>query len=214
MAKARSAEFKSPKARLSYAKDLFKASKVNEGDARESFRCTLIFDVRDRAELEKHVAEVIIAEWGPKGIERAKAGLIRSPFLAGDGREARNKQSGDINPGLGPDKFFIRPSANADRPPFVIWKDPNKQETEATVYSGCFGKAILQAFAWSNSKSGDGVSFGISGFQKIAEGERLGGGPVDPSKFFETVEDQGDAPAETRNGAGAGGLFGSNDSPF
>ena len=126
MAKARSEEFKSPMCRLSYAKDLYKASKVNEGDARESFRCTLIFDKKDAAVLEKRVRDVIIAEWGEKGIARAKAGLIRSPFLAGDGKEARNKQTGDVNPGLGPDKIFIRPSANADRPPFVIWKDANQ----------------------------------------------------------------------------------------
>ena len=114
-----------------------------------------------RAELEKRVAETIVAEWGPKGIEKAKAGLIKSPFLAGDGKEARNKQSGELHPGMGPDVFFIRPSANKDRPPAVWWKDPNKQEDETTVYSGCYGKAILNCFAWHNDKSGDGVSFGI-----------------------------------------------------
>ena len=111
----------------------------------------------------------------PKGIEKAKAGLIKSPFLAGDGKEARNKQSGELHPGMGPDVFFIRPSANKDRPPAVWWKDPNKQEDETTVYSGCYGKAILNCFAWHNDKSGDGVSFGISGFQKHADGDRLGG---------------------------------------
>ena len=217
MAKARSEEFKSPMCRLSYAKDLFKASKINEGDAGESFRCTLIFDKKDAAVLEKHVRDFIVAEWGDKGLARAKASLIRSPFLAGDGKEARNKHTGDVNPGLGPDKFFIRPSANVNRPPFVIWKDANRQETEATVYSGCYGKAVLQVFAWTNTKSGDGVSFGILGFQKLEEGERLGGGPADPSKYFETVQDMGDAPTETRAGAGAGGLFGassSDDIPF
>ena len=208
MAKANSGDFKSPLCRLSYASGLFKAKVVNDGD-KPKFSCTLIFDKRDIGELEKHVRAVILAEFGEKGIERAKAGLIRSPFLAGDGREARNKQTGEISPGLGPDKVFIRPSANADRPPFVIWKSANIQETESAVYSGCYGKAVLQAFAWHNAKSGDGVSFGISGFQKTAEDERLGSGPADPSKYFETVEDAGDAPGETRSGGGAGSLFGS-----
>lgn len=208
MARARSPEFKSPICRLSYASGLFKARVVEEGTA-PKHGCTLIFDVADRAALEKVVREVIVAEWGDKGVERAKAGLIRSPFLAGDSKEARNKQTGEINAGLGPDKFFIRPTANSDRPPFVIWKNPNQQETELTVYSGCHGKAVIQCFAWHNAKSGDGVSFGISGFQKLKEGEPLGAGPPDPGKYYETVEDQGDAPSETRDGGGAGALFGS-----
>ena len=114
---------------------------------------------------------------------------------------------------MGPDVFFIRPSANKDRPPAVWWKDPNKQEDETTVYSGCYGKAILNCFAWHNDKSGDGVSFGIQGWQKHSEGERLGGaGPIDKEKWSETIADEGEAPAETAGGKGAGGLFGDPDS--
>lgn len=207
MAKARSEEFKSPVCRLSYASGLFKAKAISEG-GREIYTATLIFPKADRAALEKYVADVIKAEWGDKGFERARAGLIRSPFLAGDGKEARSKTTGDINPGLGAEVFFIRAQAGKDRPPFVIWKDPNVQETETTVYSGCYGKAVLHCFAWHNDKQGDGVSFGISGFQKLREGEHLGASPADPAKYYERVEDHGDAPEETKSGAGAGALFG------
>jgi Protein of unknown function (DUF2815) len=207
MANARSQDFKTPLCRLSYAQSLFKARVIEEGKPAK-FGATLIFPKSAKAELEKYVAETIIAEWGPKGIERAKAGLIKSPFLAGDGKEARNKQTGEINPGLGADVFFIRVQANEDRPPAVWWKSPNVQETEANVYSGCMGKAILNCFAWHNDKSGDGVSFGINGFQKHAEGERLGGsGPIDTEKWSETIADDGPAPDSTKSGAGAAGLF-------
>ena len=141
--KARTEDFKTPLGRLSYAQTLFKPRAQEEGKD-PKYGCTIIFPKAARAELEKRVAETIVAEWGPKGIEKAKAGLIKSPFLAGDGKEARNKQSGELHPGMGPDVFFIRPSANKDRPPAVWWKDPNKQEDETTVYSGCYGKALLR----------------------------------------------------------------------
>jgi hypothetical protein len=46
-------------------------------------------------------------------------------------------------------------------------------------------------------------------FQKLQEGERLGGGGgVDVTQWMETVPDDGAAPDATRSGAGAGGLFG------
>lgn len=208
MAMARSEDFRSPMCRLSYASGLFKPRSAAEG-APERYSATLIFPLAARAELEAHVAKVIEDEFGKKGIERAKAGLIKSPFLAGDGKESRNKQTGEIHSGLGPEFFFVRVQANKDRPPAIRWKDPNKQETEADVYSGCFGKAILNCFAWHNAQSGDGVSFGIAGFQKHKEGERLGGSSgYDAEKHFETIADEGAAPDATKNGGGAASLFG------
>ena len=180
MAKARSDDFKSPECRLSYAGGLFKA-RAAAGSAREKYGCTLIFPKSARAELEKIVAKVIVDEWGEKGIAKAKAGLIKSPFLAGDGKEAHNKTTGEIHPGLGPDVFFIRPTANADRPaPFVRWRDPNTQETEMTVYSGCYGKAVLTCFAWNNPQNGDGVSFGIVASRNSARANRLAARAVRP----------------------------------
>ena len=207
MAMARSDAFKTPLCRLSYAQSLYKPRSQQEG-GKLKFGCTLIFDLKDRAELEKIVAKVITDEWGPKGLEKAKAGLIKSPFLAGDGKEARNKTTGDLHPGMGADKFFIRVQANEDRPPWVRWKDPNLQETETNVYSGCHGKAVINAFAWEHSQNGAGISFGIEGFQKLQEGERLGGsGGQDPEKWVEHIESE-EPPPETKAGAGASGLFG------
>ena len=108
---------------------------------------------------------------------------------------------------MGPDVFFIRVQANEDRPPVVRFKDPNIPATQDEVYSGCFGFAVVNAFAWTNPQNGDGVSFGISYFQKTRDGERIGGsGQVDPEKWHEKIEDNGDAP-DVGDG-GAGNLFG------
>ena len=216
---ARSADFKTPDARLSFAQTLFKA-RASEQGGKEKFGCTLIFPKAAMTEktcktadgkmasLQDIVAGVIVEQWGEKGLERAKAGLIKSPFLAGDGKEARNKTTGELHPGMGPGVFFIRVSANADRRPQVS-STPAAMipATEDEVYSGCEGFAVLNCFAWNNPQNGDGVSFGIQMFFKKRDGERIGGGSSSPDAWTETVEDHGAAPGETKTGAGAGGLF-------
>jgi hypothetical protein len=208
MARGRSEEFKTPLCRVSYAQTLFKARSQNGGA--EKFGATLIFPkTADKAAFNAALKAAITQEWGDKGLEKAQSGIIRTPFLDGAGKEARNKTTGDLHPGMGPDVWFIRVSANADRPPLLRYRSPTIPATEEEIYSGCYGFAVLTAFAWNNPQNGDGVSFGISFFQKTQDGERLGGGgPTDPSKYFEKIEDHGAAPAATSGGAGAGGLFG------
>jgi len=205
---ARSEDFKTPPCRLSFAQNLFVARAQEEGKPKK-YGCTLIFDLKDRAALEKQVAAVIREQWGDKGLERAKNGNVKSPFLSGTGKEARNKATGELHPGMGEGVFFIRVQANEDRPPVVRYKDPNIPATAEEVYSGCRGFAVVNCFAWSHPTNGDGVSFGIQYFQKTGDDERLGGsGAIDPEKWHEKIDDEGEAPAETQGGAGAGGLFG------
>ena len=200
---ARSPDFKSPLGRVSYAFALFKTNDNGK------YTPTLIFPKSERKIFEEIIAKVIQEEWPNVGMERAKKGLIKLPLLAGDGKEAHNKTSGELNAGLGPDVFFIRPTANSDHPPRVWYRDPNKQETEAVVYSGCYGKAIMHFFAWHHPESGDMICAGISGFQKLQDGERLGGsGGIDPEKWSETIADEGPTPESAKSGAGASGLFG------
>jgi hypothetical protein len=218
---ARSPEFKGPDMTISFAQNLFKV-RENTG----KFGCTFIGPnslktakvcaIPDgnggwvKKSLEEIVAGVIFEEWGQKGLERAKNGLIKSPFLDGTGKEARNKETGELHPGMGEGKFFIRCTANADRQPIVSSTvTAVVPATQEDVYSGCVGFPTLNVFAWHNDENGDGVSFGINKFFKREDGERLGGsGGSSPDAWTETVEDHGGAPDETKSGAGASGLFG------
>jgi len=203
----RSSDFKTDLCRVSFAGSLFKPRAQQEGGV-EKYGCTLIFPKTcDRSALDAAVKSVLIAQWGDKGIDRAKAGLIKSPFLDGAGKEARNKKTGEIHPGFGPDVFFLR--VQSIRQPVLRYRSEHIPATEEEIYSGCYGKAVLNAFAWNNPQNGDGISFGIQFFQKISDGERLGGsGGVDAAKWMEAVPDEGAAPEATRTGAGASGLFG------
>ena len=203
----RSSDFKTPLCRVSFAGSLFKPRAQQEGGV-EKYGCTLIFPKTcDRTALDNAVRSVIVAQWSEKGLERAKAGLIKSPFLDGNGKEARNKKTGELHPGFGPDVFFLR--VQSIRQPVIRYKSEHIPATEDEVYSGCYGKAVLNAFAWNNPQNGDGVSFGIQFFQKIKDGDRLGGsGGVSAASWMEAIPDEGEAPEATRGGAGARGLFG------
>ncbi|AEI71051.1 hypothetical protein [EBPR siphovirus 2] len=221
---ARSLDFKTPTARVSYARSLFEARAVDQKDpnSKKKFGATLIFPkaamtdpvvVYDgrKLSLQDIVAEVIIAQWGEKGIERAKAGLIKSPFLAGDGKEARNKTTGELHPGMGPDVFFIRTQANLEYPPGVYASATDTiPATQKEVYSGCFGFGVVNFFAWHDSRNGDGISCGIRAFFKRSDGDKLGGeGGGSPEQWLdEKVDGAGPAPESTRSGGGAGSLFG------
>jgi Protein of unknown function (DUF2815) len=183
---ARVAELKTPECRLSYGASLFKARSVNPG-GEEKYGCTLIFQKSDMAVLVDAVRSVAAKAWPANGADRLKNGLIKSPILMGDGKEARSRESGEIHPGLGADKVFIRPGANLDRPPVVrsTAGGPNIPATAAEVYSGCYGFAVLSVYPWRHPQSGDGVSFGIMYFQKTRDGDPLGGGgPADPNKWY------------------------------
>lgn len=206
---ARGEPFKTPECRISFAQDLFKprTKESDDGTKREVWGCTLIFPLSAKAELEKHVAAVIKDEWKDEGLQRARNGLIKSPFLAGDGKEARNKTTGELHPGMGPDVFFIRVQSNKPVP--VHYRSPTIPATQDEVFSGCYGFAVVNPFAWNNVKNGDGVSFGIEFFQKKRDGERLAGsGGIDVDQYFEAIPDEGGMSAETQGGAGAAGLFG------
>ena len=203
----RSSDFKTPLCRVSFAGSLFKPRAQKPGDV-EKYGCTLIFDKTcDKSALDAALKHCIVAQWGDKGLERAKAGLIKTPYLDGMGKEAHNKKTGELNPGFGPDVFFIR--VQSIRQPVLRYRSEHLPATEEEIYSGCYGKAVLNAFCWTNAQNGDGVSFGIQFFQKIKDGERLGGsGGVDAAQWMESVPDEGAAPEATRSGAGASGLFG------
>lgn len=208
-ANARVDEFRTPECRLSYARSLFKARIVNN-QGNPKFGCTLIFEKQHMPLFIDKVKEVAKLAWPHNGLDRLKQGLIKSPILMGDGKEARDKETGELHAGMGPDVFFLRPIANEDRPPAIRARGLGQfaAATQQEVYSGCFGFAVLNVFPWNHAQSGDGISFGISMFQKMRDGDSLGGAaPVDAAKWY--VPDSDEQPGDTGSSGG-----GDSDNPF
>jgi hypothetical protein len=205
----RTEQFKGPLMRVSYAWQLFKPREATT-TSRGGYGCTLIMPkTGDWAPLHNAIKEVVIGQWGDRGAEKWKTGLIKNPILDGAGKEARSKETGELHDGMGPEVQFIRVGSGADRPPrvfdptmkycSVIGKDSPYMLWESDECpSGSWGYPVLNAYAWHNDESGDGVSFGIDMIQiiKIAgDDEILGGGGgsrTKPEAFFEAVAGAGD----------------------
>jgi hypothetical protein len=218
MAGARSPDFKTPIARFSYVQHMFEPVARTNDDGTPmldknkkpvlELQCTLIFPINtDRSKFDEALKAVIVEQWGEEGLVRAKNQLIKTPYLAGDGPEARSKKTGELHPGMGPDVWFIRVATRILTCP-VRYRSPTIPATKDEIKSGDYGFAALNAYAWETDKK-SGVSFGIQYLQKVRDGEALGGGGgVDVDDYYEKIADEGAAPASTKTGAGAGGLFG------
>jgi len=88
------------------------------------------------------------------------------------------------------DKIVL--TARSEYQPGVV--DQKKQEIidEEEFYAGCQGRMSVNLYGWTFGNK-NGVSFGLVAAQKMAEGEKLGGGRPDASNLFddETAEDTG-----------------------
>lgn len=213
---ARSSDLKTGLVRASFVQNLFEARAAEEG-GNPKYGCTLLIPKSDTATLnalQKAILDACVAaSWGDeaKVTTMIKNGAIKLPVLDGDGPQGVSKKTGERHPGY-EGHFFVRTSSGENFPPQVV--DENVQRIASNdptrLKSGDYGYAVVNAFTWEHPKTGKGVTFNIGAFQKIKNGEALGGGGgVDTSQFFKVETVQGEAaPDETKGGAGAGGLFG------
>lgn len=189
---ARSEDRKTPLARLSFPNLLKAQTKKNDnGTTKEEYNCVLLFPKStDLKALKDDVAKVARDEWGDKADAWIKDGLIKHPFLDGDGPQGLSKKSGERHAGY-EGCTFIR--CGSTKRPKVVDKKVMPVTSEDEIYAGCYGYAVINAYAWTNDKGGKGVSFGLNMFQVAKDGERLGGGGGDPSQHFEAIPEDGEA---------------------
>jgi hypothetical protein len=192
----RTDRFKGPLMRISYAWQLFKPREAGEF-GRGGYGCTLIMPKSgDWSAIQGAIKACVAGQWGDRGAEKWKAGLIKNPILDGAGKEARSKESGELHPGMGEDVRFIRVGSGLDRKPQVYDQNVVLLADSDDCPSGSWGYPVLNAYTWHNDQNGDGVSFGIEMFQLVKKaegGDVLGGsGKANPSAFFEAVAGAGD----------------------
>ena len=208
-----STDIKTPLAVISYSNNLFETRENRSG--KKQYGCVLLFPktTTDMSTIRGIILEAAEKSWPGKAKARLNDGLIKNPILDGDGKQGKNKKTGEPNKGF-PGHWFIRCNASEKRPPKVFGRNAVSRITEADeIPSGSQVYAVVNGWTWHNDEQGDGVSINVSIIQlvKKAEGDEVlggGGGGPDPDKFLEKLSDEGDAPAETKSGAGASGLFG------
>ena len=206
---ARSQDVKTPLCKFAFTQGLFE---LQDNNGRKQWGCSLLFPKgSDISALEKAAVEAAVAEWGDKAKQMIKDKLIKSPFLDGDGPQGKSKKTGEAHKGF-PGTTFIRANSGADYRPKLVDRRLMPITGKAELPSGSMGYAVLSAYTWDAAEQGKGISFNISMVQvtKVAEGEEVlgGGGGGNPEEYFEKIDDEGEAPASTKEGAGAEGLFG------
>ncbi len=205
---SRSENTKTPKARFAFTRDLFKPV-LSETTGKKQWRVTLLFPKgADLSVLQQVAVDAAVAEWGDKAKQMIADKLIHNPFLDGDGPQGKSKKTGETHPGFA-GTTFIRCISGEEFRPKLVDRNVLPITGEDGLKSGDYGFAVVNAFTWENKEKGKGISFGISMLQVTERGESLGGsGGPDPESYFEKIADEGEAPAETKSGKGAAGLFG------
>lgn len=150
-----------PRARLLYARGLYHPLRISLVSGKPTYGCTLAVP---REEVHFLRALAVGAAWQQWRDICGFGSSVRVNIFAGDGKEARNRQTKALHPGLGPDVVFIRASS---------LKQPDVNGPEADIYSGCYGSAVVSAYAWTGNEIGNGVSFALHSFTKTEAGDRL-----------------------------------------
>ena len=137
---------------------LFKANKAT-AQAEPKYGVAMLFPKdADLSALKKAAEEAVYAKWGDKIPKK-----LKKPFLNQGDYELEGYVEGCV---------LIR--ASSLQKPGVV--DANREDIidESDVYPGCYGRASLRAFTY-DINGNIGVSFGLQNFQKMRDGDPIGG---------------------------------------
>lgn len=202
---------KAPLARVLFAMNLLKpGKKMNLKDKKENDYYDATFGWAkgdDITVLRNMVTEAAVAEWGEKARDMLKNGAIKHPFLDGDGPQGVSKKTGERYKGY-EGTIFVR--CGTYQKPGIFDRAAHPTDDPQVAYAGAYAYPVLNAYTWTNEQNGKGVSLGLSLVQFVKDGDKFGGGAAqaDPSKFFESIPDEGGPPAGAQSGQGAAAFFG------
>ena len=154
------------KVRFCYA-NVFEPTAMNDGDTPKYNICILIPKsdektvnaIKNAIEAAKQAGKAKIADKSGK-----IPSTLKTPLRDGD------EERGD-DPTF-EDMFFI--NANTTRKPTIVDKDLNPIMSKEEFYSGCYGRASINFYAYNVSSKG--IAAGLNNLQKLEDGEMLAGG--------------------------------------
>jgi len=170
------------KARLSYC-HLLEPSAINPGDP-EKYSVAVLIPKSDKETL-KLIVEAIenaVAAGTTKNGAKWAQGKLKKPLRDGDSPE---ENKGEEFHG----HYFF--NCNSKSKPTVVDQKMNPITSSDDIYSGCYARVSVNFYPFDNSGS-KGVAAGLNNVQKLADGERLGGGKTDAFEEFEAIEEVAD----------------------
>ena len=171
--------------------NLLKPKKIPGTDQEAQFSMMLLFgDDADLSHMREAVKEAAKNKWGDEAKKVVKNPKFRDPFK---NQSDMVDKTGSLYAGMEEGCQCVQASCKQSYgPPQVIDINKNDLIDASEVYSGAYYRATVNAYAWEHSVGGKGVSFGLSNVQKLAEGEKLGGGRSNVQDDFEALETAND----------------------
>lgn len=161
------------KVRFCYV-NVFEPTAMNEGEALKYNVCILI-PKDDEATIAKINAAVNAAKEAGKAKIADKNGRIpanlKLPLRDGDVERSDDPAFEGM--------YFI--NANSMRKPSIVDRDLNPIMSKDEFYSGCYGRASINFYAFNVSSKG--IAAGLNNLQKLEDGEMLAGGSTAEEDF-------------------------------
>lgn len=129
------------------------------------YSVSLLIPKTDKATLTKIKAAIEVAKQGGIGKFGGKIPAnLKLPLRDGDAE----KEDDEAYAGY----YFI--NASCKTPPGLIFENGRKIEDSTELYSGCYGRASVNFYAF-NTSGNKGIACGLNNLQKLRDGEPLGG---------------------------------------
>lgn len=163
------------KVRFCYA-NVFEPTAMNEGDTPKYSICILI-SKDDKVTLDKINKAIAAAKEAGKAKLANKNGqlpadaALKLPLRDGDAERADDPAFENC--------YFI--NANSNRKPSIVDRDLNPIMNKEEFYSGCYGRASINFYAFNVSSKG--IAAGLNNLQKLEDGEMLAGGSTPDEDF-------------------------------
>lgn len=154
-----------------------------DGESEPKFSVQILIPKKDKktyqalVEAEKSAAENGKAKWGGK-IPANLDSIIHDADEDGSAEDYPERAG----------HWYLNVSSNKKYPPKVVDQRVQPIMDESEIYSGCFGRVSLTAFAYAFGKK-KGISFGLNNVQKMADGDPLDGRST-PNDDFDEIDEE------------------------
>ncbi|MDD3400733.1 MAG: DUF2815 family protein [Eubacteriales bacterium] len=168
------------KVRFSYA-NLF-TPRAQPGSTDLKYSVTLLIPKADKATHSKIMEAIQAARQAYQANTGKSAAAFKSTLHDGDGERPTG---GPFNPEC---KGCWVITVSSKRAPVLVYPDKTPITEPTELYSGCYGRAIINFYAFATSGN-TGISAGLNGIMKLEDGEPLGGGIVTDADWDDDWDD-------------------------
>lgn len=159
------------KVRFSYA-HVFTPTSMDDGKD-PKFNVSILIPKTDKTTIKKIQDAIELAkEEGKAKLGGKIPATLKTPLRDGDSERPDDAAYAG--------HYFI--NANSAQKPGIVDKDMNAIISPEEFYSGCYGRASVNFYAY-NVSGNKGIAAGLNNLQKLEDGERLSGGSTAEEDF-------------------------------